>query len=65
MVVFEGMGALVAAVAVEAVGVEHQVEVLAGFLEGVNQEQSVLMTLSSPVPWVRRSIAWSFLKSDG
>ena len=43
MVVFEGMGALVAAVAVEAVGVEHQFEVLAGFLEGVNQEQSVLI----------------------
>ena len=29
MVVFEGMGALVAAVAMEAVGVEHQFEVLA------------------------------------
>ena len=43
MVVLEGMGALVAAVAVEAVGVEHQFEVLAGFLEGVNQEQSVLI----------------------
>lgn len=42
MVVLEGVGALVAAVAVETVGVNHQFEMFACFLEGIDEDEGVL-----------------------
>ena len=41
-VVLQGVGALVATVAVEAVGINHEIEMPAGLLEGVDEDEGVL-----------------------